>query len=147
MAVAVVVLMLIGNASLADDRRAHVNYMLHCQGCHLPDARGLEGKVPPIKDFAGYFLHSQEGRAFLIRVPGVAHAALNNTEITEMMNWLLRSFSVEQLPDEFVPFTVAEVAQLRLDPETDPDGTRTVILANIATVLPSLAAELINEDQ
>ena len=26
----------------ADDRRAHVNYMLHCQGCHLPATEGKE---------------------------------------------------------------------------------------------------------
>ena len=57
-------LLVLSGAALADDRRAQVNYMLHCQGCHLPEAEGFEGKVPPMKDYVGYFLHSQDGREF-----------------------------------------------------------------------------------
>ena len=28
---------------------AQVNYMLHCQGCHLADGAGMEGKVPALR--------------------------------------------------------------------------------------------------
>ena len=130
------------NAAFADDQRAHVNYMLHCQGCHLPDAEGSAGRVPSMNDFVGYFLHSQAGREFLIRVPGVAHAALSDTEVTELMNWLVQHFSEEQLPARFVPFTVAEVSRLRSDAERSPESTRSLILAKIATDNPSLASEI-----
>ena len=85
----------------ADDHRAHVNYMIHCQGCHLPDAAGFAGKVPRMKNFVGYFLHSREGREFVIRVPGVATASLPDDELAELMNWLLLTHSAEQLPDAF----------------------------------------------
>ena len=78
-----------GAGAGADDERAHVNYMLHCQGCHLPQTEGFPGKVPPIRDFVGYFLHSQEGREFLVRVPGVAQSALSDEEVAELMNWLV----------------------------------------------------------
>ncbi len=126
----------------ADDRRAEANYMLHCQGCHLPGAEGSEGRVPPMNDFVGYFLHSQAGREFLIRVPGVAHAALSDGEVTELMNWLLRRFSLAQLPKQFEPFTVAEVSRLRRDVEQAPDATRIRILAKISADNPSLEIEL-----
>ena len=99
-----------------------------------------------MKDFVGYFLHSTDGREFLIRVPGVAHSALSDLEIAEMMNWLLKTYSAEQLPDEYAPFTVTEVARLRLDPERNPDDTRAMILANIAADLPSLATALTNDN-
>jgi len=140
-------LLLTGAHSVADDERAHVNYMLHCQGCHLPQAEGFAGRVPPMKDFVGYFLHSPEGREFLIRVPGVAHSALGDNEITELMNWLLQSFSADQLPASFAPFTVDEVIALRQDPEPAPETARVAILARIAADLPTLADALANEKQ
>ncbi len=130
------------NVAFSDDQRAHVNYMLHCQGCHLPKAEGFAGRVPVMKDFAGYFLHSQEGREFLIRVPGVSHSALSDAEVVELMNWLLQTHSAGQLPDPYTPFTEVEVAQLRKDPEGDPEHARQIILAKIAAELPALASEL-----
>ena len=132
------VALLLTIAVAADDRRAEVNYMLHCQGCHLPQAEGHEGKVPPVKDFAGYFLHSEEGRDFLIRVPGVAYAALTDEEVAELMNWLLQSFSADQLPANFAPFSASEVRSLRANPESTPDAARQRILASIANDLPQL---------
>ena len=119
--------------------------MIHCQGCHLPEAIGFAGKVPRMKDFVGYFLHSKEGREFVIRVPGVATASLPDDELTEMMNWLLLTYSAEQLPEPFVPFSVAEVAALRPDLEADPETTRMRILELIAQQLPSLASEMLRE--
>jgi len=130
----------------ADDRRAQANYMLHCQGCHLPGAEGSEGRVPPMNDFVGYFLHSQAGREFLIRVPGVAHAALSDDEVTELMNWLLQRFSRAQLPKQFEPFTVAEVSRLRADVEQAPDVTRVRILSKISADDPSLEIEIANNN-
>lgn len=126
----------------ADDKRAEINYMLHCQGCHLPAATGFPGRVPPMKNFVGYFLYSQPGREFLIRVPGVAHSALDNSEVAELMNWLVTTYSAEQLPQTFVPFTATEVAALRDNAERDPESNRTIILANIAAAEPALAGIL-----
>jgi mono/diheme cytochrome c family protein len=136
------ILVLASGESHADEQRAHVNYMLHCQGCHLPQTEGFPGKVPAIKDFVGYFLHSKEGREFLVRVPGVAQSALSDEEVAELMNWLVVKHSADQLPADFVPFTSAEVAALRVNPETDPERRRGEILAAIARQLPALADDL-----
>jgi hypothetical protein len=126
--------------SLADDdRRAQFNYMTHCQGCHLPGAIGAPGAVPRMKGFLGYFLHTQEGREFIIQVPGVATSSLPDDEMTELINWLLRTYSAEQLPKQFRPFSVGEVGKLRLSPVKDPVATRKMVLDRISVVVPELA--------
>lgn len=138
------VAVLLSGPVLADDQRARVNYQLHCQGCHLPDGSGFPGKVPRMNGFVGYFLYSQEGREFLVRVPGVSASRLSDADVTDVMNWLLQTFSEDQLPPDFEPFTEAEVSALRRDRETDPESERLRILRAIATEQPALAAELNN---
>ena len=129
----------------ADDHRASINYMIHCQGCHLPEAVGFAGRVPRMKDFVGYFLHSQEGREFIVRVPGVATSSLPDDQLAELMNWLLLTYSSGQLPKPFARYSVAEVSALRPDLEANPEKTRMRILRQIARDLPSLAIELEEE--
>ncbi len=133
----------IGTAN-ADDDRARFNYMIHCQGCHLPDASGYRDKVPRMINFLGYFLHSREGREFIIRVPGVSMAALPDDEIAELMNWLINVYSAEQRPAEFIPYTQSEVNALRQSPEADPLTTRMRILRAIAAEQPNLLQDLTN---
>ena len=142
MALARILLLLVFGTALANDERAQVNYMLHCQGCHLPQAEGMDGRVPPMKDFVGFFLRSDEGREFLIRVPGVAQSALGSDELAELMNWLVLTYSADQLPEVFEPFTAFEVDRLRTDPVADPDSARERLLADIASADPALRAEL-----
>ncbi len=132
--------------ALADDDRARFNYMIHCQGCHLPEAEGYRDRVPRMNNFLGYFLHSREGRDFVIRVPGVSLAQLPDDEIAELMNWLINAYSAEQRPDEFVPYTESEVNALRKSPEADPLATRLRILEAIAAEQPDLAQELTASD-
>jgi hypothetical protein len=143
-----VIMLAIGmpSAISADDHRARINYTLHCQGCHLADATGLQDEVPRMKDFVGYFLHSKEGREFVIRVPGVATSSLSDDELTELMNWLLATFSKEQLPESFEPYSVAEVSALRIDLKPGPGTARLNILQDIARDLPSLDSELKRQD-
>jgi len=126
----------------ADDHRASINYMIHCQGCHLPDAVGFAGQVPRMRNFVGYFLHSAEGSRFVIQVPGVATSSIPDDELSEMMNWLLLTYSAEQLPKPFEPYSTEEVAALRSDLEASPETTRMRILRRIAQDLPPLAADI-----
>ncbi len=95
-----------------------------------------------MSNFVGYFLHSKEGREFVIRVPGVATSSLADDELTEMMNWLLLNFSAQELPDPFVPYSTEEVAALRPELEEQPQKTRFRILQKIAENLPDLASDL-----
>ena len=131
----------------ADDNRARINYMLHCQGCHLPEGEGIEGRVPRLKDFAGFFLYSNEGRAFLINVSGVATSALSDEELSEVVNWMLEEFSKKELPTPFRTYTVPEVAELRKNPELDPQERRTRILKEIREANPELPIPEIREEE
>ncbi len=91
----------------------HIDYMLHCMGCHMEDGRGTGDMVPELKNFVGNFLGVDGGREFLIQVPGVAQAALDDEDLADLMNWLLREFSASQIPSGFEPYTPAEVGALR----------------------------------
>jgi len=136
------ILLLCAGVSLhagADEQRARVNYMLNCQGCHLPDGDGTADRIPRLKNFVGYFLHSEDGRAFLINVSGVASSPLSDSELAELVNWTLLNFSKPQLPVPFQPYTAEEVAELRKNPELDPESRRKRILEELQKTAPQLA--------
>lgn len=95
-----------------------------------------------MKDFLGYFLHDERGRAFVVQVPGVATAQLPDDEIAELLNWLLVRYSEEQLPKNYVPYTAAEVGALRRTPVSDPAVLRRELLRGIADAKPGLRGAL-----
>ena len=96
--------------------KARVDYMLNCQGCHLPEGRGIPGVVPVMKDYVGNFLRVPGGREFLVQVPGSANAALDDAALADLLNWVLVTMSPEQLPAGWVPYTGTEVSKLRAVP-------------------------------
>lgn len=109
------------------------DYMLACQGCHLPDGSGYPARgVPAFPGFVGRFLHVDGGREFLIRVPGVAQSGLPDERLATLMNWLLTRFSPAELPRNFRPYTAAEVAQLRHQPLADVTATRNLLVRRMA---------------
>ncbi len=120
--------------------REPLNYMLNCQGCHGPTGEGVQGKVPRMKGFTGFFLHTERGREFVIRVPGVSGSPLGDEPLTALMNWYLRTYSAEQLPEAFVPYAVDEVARLRRQRLEDPDAERAAVMRELGEQLPDVAA-------
>ncbi len=111
-----------------------LDYVLNCQGCHLPDGAGTAGKVPPLKDHVARFLWLPEGRAFLVQVPGVARSALPDDRIAALMNWLVLRFDADHVPKSFKPYTSDEVARLRRHPRTEVAAYRAMLLAKIAAI-------------
>lgn len=100
---------------VANDARAKYNYQLFCSGCHSPVGGGANG-VPQIKGFIGNFLNSDAGREYLIRVPGSANSTLNDNQLAEVLNWIIHEFAGDSQPQQFTPYTAAEVARLRREP-------------------------------
>lgn len=96
--------------------RARQNWMLSCQGCHRADATGTPQTTPTMAGFVAKFLHLPGGREYLVRVPGVATAALSDADLAEVVNWSLVRFDPANVPADFKPFTPAEVGQLRRKP-------------------------------
>ncbi|MDE0064006.1 MAG: cytochrome c, class I [Gammaproteobacteria bacterium] len=114
-----------------DDRRARIDYMLNCQGCHLPNGEGA-GDVPRMTDFVGNFLKVAGGREFLVQVPGSANAPLEDQRLAELLNWMLDEISRNQLPADFRPYTAEEVAKYRTLPLRDVLKTRAQLVQKIA---------------
>lgn len=115
-------------ADSTDSSLARQNYILNCQGCHLPDAMGSPGLVPRIREFVGNFLHVEGGRDFIVQVPGSANAPLSDQELADVLNWMLKKFSAEQIPKDFEPYNATEIGRLRSEPLIDVIGTRAKLL-------------------
>lgn len=91
----------------------HVNYMLHCQGCHLPEGIGHPGRVPKLKGNVGKFLSVDGGRAYLVQVPGSAQSTLSDAELAAVLNWLVPTFDPQHTPVPFQAFSAEEVSRYR----------------------------------
>ena len=126
-------LLLLWNSVAADANEvlARQNYILNCQGCHLPDGSGSKGNVPKMNDFVGYFLHVPGGREFLVQVPGAAGAPISDQELADVMNWILLNFSKNELPDPFVPYNAEEIGELRKEPLIEMHQHREELLTQI----------------
>ena len=118
-------------ATGANEVLARQNYILNCQGCHLPDGSGSKGNVPKMNDFVGYFLHVPGGREFIVQVPGAASAPISDRELADVMNWMLLNFSRNELPDPFVPYDAEEIGELRKEPLIDIHQRREELIVKI----------------
>ena len=117
---------------VSSPQRAHLNYMLNCQGCHGPRGAGVTGGVvPAMENYVGNFLSVEGGREFLVRVPGSANSPLNDAELAELLNWVLWRMSSAQLPRPFLPYTTDEVASYRQQPLVDVDHEREVLVERV----------------
>jgi mono/diheme cytochrome c family protein len=96
---------------VANEARARMNWMLHCQGCHQADAKGsAAARTPAMAGEVSRFLGVEGGRDYLTRVPGVANAGLPNDQLAELLNWTLATFDAAHLPTAFAPYAAAEMA-------------------------------------
>lgn len=89
-----------------------VLFAAHCAGCHGDKGRSVR-EFPTLAGRIGYFTLLPAGRAYLVQVPGVALSTLDDAQVADVMNWLLRNYSGEQLAPDFTPYTRDEVAALR----------------------------------
>jgi len=110
-----------------------LDYVLQCMGCHLEDGSGAPGRVPTLAG-VGRFLRVPGGRDYLVRVPGVAHAPLDDAALAALLNWMLARFdpAAASAPG-FVAFGAAEVARLRAVPLADATAQRRALLAALET--------------
>ncbi len=105
------------------------DYVLECRGCHGARGEGTAGKVPSLAETAR-FLATPRGRAYLVRVPGVAGSQLSDARVAALLNWMLRELASDpRAPERFAPFTALEVARARERPLLEPIAERAAILA------------------
>jgi hypothetical protein len=106
-----------------------VDFALECQGCHRADGAETPGSVPGLAGSVAQFLGVPGGREYLVRVPGVAQAPLDDAALAAVLNWMLARYDAANLPSDFVPYTADEVRRLRRHPLTDVDAVRKALLA------------------
>jgi len=128
------VLVVVAAASLAaaDVGGPALDYALNCQGCHRADGAATPGSVPALAGSVGKFLRVPGGREYLVRVPGVAQAPLDDAATAAVLNWILVRFGGDDLPADFSPYTPAEIGRLRRNPLTDVERVRRELLEAIA---------------
>jgi len=118
------------------------DYMLYCQGCHGDQAQGVPGKVPPLAGSLALFMRSPAGRDYLLRVPGAANSALDDAQLTAVLNWLADSFPPAGVtPPRPEPFTVAELAKVRRSPLANVKETRRAVVRALAASGPAPPAD------
>lgn len=105
-----------------------VEFALNCQGCHRADGAGTPGTVPALADSVARFLAVPGGRAYLVQVPGVAQAPLDDAALAAVVNWMLARFDPGHLPKDFPPYTAEEVGRLRQAPLVDVEKVRASLL-------------------
>ncbi len=90
------------------------DYVEHCSGCHGMQGDSYPAEIPVLRDRIGYFMCTQEGREYLIRLPNVAYSPIpNNQQLADMMNFVVFGLGGTSAPKDARPFTAAEVGRLR----------------------------------
>jgi len=114
-------------------------YRLHCSGCHGLDGDGSRlGRIPPFAGIVGHFAGTRRGRLYLVNVPGVANAALPDSETAELLNYVLQTWGARDL-DSAKHFTPEEVHDLRNVRVDDVAALRRALAVELAKRRISIA--------
>lgn len=114
---------------VADARRARNNYLIHCMGCHGETGVGFQPNVPSLRGPMAKFARNAEGRAYLMRIPGVTQTAMSPAEVAEVLNWSLHEFNAPESVAGIRPFTAREIAAARAQPLLEVVETRAKLAA------------------
>ncbi len=119
-------------AGVAAANPPELDYMLHCQGCHLADGSGTPGSVPALDGFVARFLSVPGGREYLVRVPGSAQSALDDAALAKLLNWIVQRFGPAEIAASSAAYTTAEITRVRRPPLVDVDDLRAELVAQMS---------------
>lgn len=111
-------LLLMSNSVFAASPR--INYLLYCSGCHRVNGEGKAPNVPTLRGELGDMLSVSMMRSYLVRIPGASQAPITDSELAEVINWVLDEFNAQTLPANYEPYTDTEVSQARRNVLADP---------------------------
>ncbi|HEX5079983.1 MAG TPA: hypothetical protein VFV80_12600 [Geminicoccaceae bacterium] len=95
---------------------ARADFTFRCKGCHGFAGQGTPGHVPRLDGFVGFYTQADGGRDYLMRVPGVARAKLDDPRLAAVLNWMLATYGGDAVAPDFAPYTAAEVGAARRRP-------------------------------
>ena len=101
-------------AKMADPELAQSDFIENCAGCHGLRGTTVPAHLPEIKDRVGWFMCTPESRAYLLRLPNVAHSRItDNAQLADLMNYVVFVLGGKSVPAGTKPFTGEEVAHER----------------------------------
>ncbi len=119
---------------MADPDLAQSDFIENCAGCHGLRGTTVPAHLPEIKDRVGWFMCTPESRAYLLRLPNVAHSRItDNAQLADLMNYVVFVLGGKSVPVGTKPFTGSEVAHERQFPLTSVSlKAERLRLANVA---------------
>ncbi len=101
-------------AMISDPALARSDYIENCGGCHGVEGRSAPAQLPELRGRVGYFMCTPEARAYLIRLPNIAHSRItDNQQLADLVNFVIFDLGGTSAPPGSKPFTAAEVAHER----------------------------------
>ena len=102
---------------MGDPELARSDFIEHCGGCHGPDGRSAPAALPELRGRVGWLMCTPASRAYLIRLPNIAHSRItDNAELADMLNYMIFEVGKGSVPAGTRPFTAEEVARERGHP-------------------------------
>ena len=104
------------------------NYVLRCAGCHGMEGLGTEtGGIPGFPHSIATLAGDDTGRTYMLHVPGVVGASLDDAEIAAVLNYILERWGDAGAP----PFSAEEVTRRRAEPVADVVALRSQLTARL----------------
>ncbi len=119
------------------------SYVLNCQGCHGARGEVAGGDIQPLAYAFREFTRTARGRAYLMRVPGIATAPIADGPLTELLNYLANLWRSDTAGHAIPQFNAADVGKLRRKPLVDIAAERTAVVSEMAAarLLPERIAK------
>jgi hypothetical protein len=96
--------------------RAQSHYLEGCGGCHGIQGTSSEQDIPQLRGLVGRYLCTPAGRAYLVRLPNVAFADMDDALLTDVMNFVVFRLGEGSAPAYARAYSPREVADLRHRP-------------------------------
>lgn len=104
-------------AAITDSAMARADYVEQCAGCHGVEGSTAPAALPELRGRVGWFLCTPAARAYLIRLPNVAHSRIRDPQqLADMMNYVIFDLGGPSAPANAAPFTAQEIAHERQFP-------------------------------
>jgi hypothetical protein len=92
------------------------HYLENCGGCHGIQGSSWKRDIPELRGAVGQFLCTAAGREYIVRLPNVAFANMDDRMLAEVMNFVVFGLGGSSVPAGAKQYSAGEVAALRRQP-------------------------------